>query len=97
MGSGSLERASASLVPSIMSMRASKPNYAAILVCLNMTTPPLGKRNARNDRICPEYGLILAGNAGFAHGSHRAPQIIPHMLLLGYCTKVSTGLMTVAQ
>src|ERR1700732_2598101 len=57
MGSGSLERVFASLVPSNMSMRASMTKDTATLVCLNMTTPPLGRRNAyRSDWICAEYG-----------------------------------------
>src|SRR5882762_2812510 len=57
MGSGSLERAFASLVLSNMSVRTSMTNDTATLVCLNMTTPPLGKRNAyRGDWICAEYG-----------------------------------------
>jgi hypothetical protein len=46
MGSGSLERAFASLVPSIMSTTASTTNDIATLVCLDMTTPPRGNRNA---------------------------------------------------
>src|ERR1700733_2241502 len=56
MGSGSLDRALASLVPPSMSMSARMTNDAATLVCLNMRTPPLGKRKAHsNDRTSPEY------------------------------------------
>src|ERR1700723_1295753 len=61
MGSGSLEPAFASLVPTIMSMRASITDDAATLVCLNITTPrtilrllPFSPRQLI-DAIAPRY------------------------------------------
>jgi hypothetical protein len=66
MGSGSLERAIESLVPSNISMRASTTSDTATLVCLNMATPQLRKRNVcRGDRICADYGPNLVANTEF--------------------------------
>src|ERR1700688_2043190 len=81
MGSGSLERAFASLVLSNMSMRTSMTNETATLVCLNMTTPPqlvhIGRlRSAAELQIDPPSRRSAENTADAVH-LHATPMPMP--------------------